>query len=234
MMNKAEKIVTMVVAIGGGFAGLWGAYTAYDASKFKQPFEQRKQIVKSFTSQISSAEGRKDNKEVIRVSLLLEKYEEKWRAARHVAKLIEPFENLEIYSLDPIERKKLRQLLAIISDVKNDVLLPPKTLGADYLALGDYHRAVAQLKVASSHNDDMTANALQAAAYGYLANSAKDQAVKEGYQAAALARFDTTQQAASKKIGELYKLRGFIAANQVLKTLLDEKGVELTSASKGR
>ena len=57
MMNKVEKIVTMVVAIGGGLAGLWGAYTAYDSSKFKQPFDEREQIVKSFKSQIESADN---------------------------------------------------------------------------------------------------------------------------------------------------------------------------------
>ncbi len=230
MMNKAEKIVTMVVAIGGGLAGLWGAYTAYDASKFKQPFDEHEQIVKSFTSQISSAEKRKDDKEVIRISLLYEKYEEKWRAARQVVKIIEPFENLATYSLSPNESKSLRQLLATVSSGESDLPIPTKTLGAAYLALGDYRRAVAQLNVVSSNNDSNT-YALKAAAYGGLANSTNDPKAKWTYQEAAVDSFALAHKASSNKDKNLY---GFVTANPNLKKLLEEKGVELTSPSNRR
>ncbi len=224
-MKKTEKIITMVVAIGGGFAGLWGAYTAYDASKFKQPFDEREQMVKSFTSQISSAEKRKDNKEAVRVSLLYEKYEEKWRAARQVVRLIEPFENLVTYSLSLNESTNLRQLLVTSSDGESNPLIPTKTLGAAYLALGEYQRAVAQLNVASNKNNDPNTYALQAAAYGGLANGTNNQKVKWTYQEAAIDNFALAHKALS---GNEEKLYGFVLANPDLKILLEKKGVELT------
>jgi hypothetical protein len=67
----------------GAVAGIWGAYTAYDASKFKQPFDIHDKTVNSFHSQIASAEARKDTAEIVRIRLSYEKFEEDWRSARY-------------------------------------------------------------------------------------------------------------------------------------------------------
>lgn len=116
MMSKAEKIITMIVAIGGGLAGVWGAYTAYDSSKFKQPFDEREQMVNSFTSQIASAEKRNAPEEVVRIRLELEKYEESWRSVRLLANLVKPIEELTVAILSDGQTETVRQLLSGISE----------------------------------------------------------------------------------------------------------------------
>src|SRR5450759_2816877 len=93
-MNALEKYTTMFAAIIAAVAGIWGAYTNYDASKFKQPFDEHGQAVKSFQSQIASAEARKDNKEVIRVRLFYERFEEGWRDARKITGIVSPLVSL--------------------------------------------------------------------------------------------------------------------------------------------
>ncbi|MEK6765089.1 MAG: hypothetical protein AABY49_02520 [Planctomycetota bacterium] len=220
-MNKIEKAVTMIIAIGGGFAGLWGAYTAHDASKFKQPFDEHDEISKSFISQISSAEKRNDNTDVIRVRLIYEKFEERWRTARQIAKITAPFENLATYKLSSDQRTNLTKLLATILAEPNAPPLSTKTLGAAYLALGDYKRAAEHLSVVSSEIKDINALALKAAAFGGLATSTNDTEAKSRYEVTATESLRAAFKESSGRTNELYS---FAEANPDLKAIFDTWG----------
>ena len=94
-MNKLEKTITMTLAIVGGIAGPWGAYTAYDSSKFKQPFDEHSEIAKSFAAQIDSAEKRNDLEEVSQLAA-------KIRAARKP----DPYKAKGIKYQDEVVKKK--------------------------------------------------------------------------------------------------------------------------------
>lgn len=230
-MNKIEKIVTIIIAIVGCVAGLWGAYTAHDASKFKQPFDEHDEISKSFTSQISSAEKRNDKTEVIRVRLSYEKFEESWRTARQIAKITAPFENLATYQLSPDQSNNLTKLLATTSTEPNALPLSTKTLGAAYLALGNYQKAAEQLSVVSSETEDSNTLALKAAAFSGLASSTIDPTTKSRYEVTAAESFRAAFKESSGRTNELY---AFAEANPNLKTILNEKGIKLTSPSSQR
>lgn len=225
MMNKAEKIVTMIVASVGGGAGLWGAYTSYDASKFTQPFDEREQIVKSFTTQIGSAEKRKDIAEVNRVRLLLEKYEESWRSARKLAKLVEPLESLKTTKLSERESHDIRELLDSWSKSEDRVSISPKTLGAAYYVAGNYQQAINQLSLVSANTNDPSVNVLKAVSFAELASSEFDQEVATAHQASAFDFFLNAKKEAPNKNQEILE---FSATSDGLKKLLEEKGIELT------
>lgn len=229
MMNKAEKIITMIVAVVGGGAGLWGAYTSHDASKFVQPFDEREQMVKSFSTQIESAEIRKDIPEVNRVRLLLEKYEEGWRSARKIAKLVEPLESLKTAKLSNSESHNIRELLNSWSKSEDRVSISPKTLGAAYYAVGDYRQAIEQLSLVSASNNDPSANALKAVSFAGLASSELDKEVATGYQISALDLFLDAKNEAPNKTQELSE---FAATSDGLKKLLEEKDIELKNGSR--
>src|SRR5882672_487199 len=110
-MNNLEKKITWALAVVGAVSGLWGAYTAYDASKFKQPFDEHDQVTKSYQAQIVSAEKRKDAPEVARVRLRFEEYEEKWRAARQIVQIVAPIESLAAVQITAEQDKTLKELL---------------------------------------------------------------------------------------------------------------------------
>lgn len=112
-MNKWEKIITMIIAIGGGIAGIWGAYASYETLKFKQPIDEHIAIAQSYLSQIDSAEKRKDEKEVKRIRSLYESFEERWRSAREIAVLVSPIEKLITTKLSTEQTKKIGKLLSV-------------------------------------------------------------------------------------------------------------------------
>lgn len=213
----------MTVAVVGAVAGIWGAYTAYDASKFKQPFDEHHQAAKSFLSQIASAEARKDRQEIIRVRLLYERFEEGWRGARQIAGLVSPLESLASANLNVDDVAAVKALLAS-SSAENSLQLPSKTLGAAYLAAGDYENAVRYLKDASTRTDDPQALALQSAAFGELAKSASTENMKASYEKSAVASFRAALASPSAKSIEL---SGFAKSNADLKAILTSHGVEL-------
>jgi hypothetical protein len=228
-MNAFEKYTTIVVAVIGAVAGIWGAYTAYDASKFKQPFDEHGQAVNSFRLQISSAEARKDSKEVIRVRLLYEKFEESWRDARRITGLVSSVESLASANLNNKDEAAVKALLASTS-AENSPQLSPKTLGAAYFAVGDYENAVRHLKDASARADDPQALALQSAAFGELAKNASTKNIKVDYENSAVASF---RAALASPLAKPLDLSGFAKRNADLKAILDEKGVALTNHSSG-
>jgi tetratricopeptide (TPR) repeat protein len=227
-MNTYEKYATIIVAIIGAVAGIWGAYTAYDASKFKQPFDEHGQIVNSFSLQIASAEARKDSKEVIRVRLLFEKFEEGWRDARKIAGLVAPLESLASTNLNTKDVATVKTLLSSAS-AGNNLPLSPRTLGAAYFAVGDYENAIRHLKDASARADDPQALALQSAAFGKLAKDASTEKMKVGYENSAVMSFRAAQ---ASPLAKPLELSGFAKGNTDLKAILDVKRVNLTHFSK--
>jgi uncharacterized protein HemY len=224
-MNKAEKVVTMLAAFIGCVAGLWGAYTAYDASKFKQPFDEHDQLSKSYVAQITSAEKRNDINEVTRVRLLYEAFEEKWRAARQIVQIVAPIENLAAVQLSAKQSTTLRELMVKATEGPTPAVMSSTTLGAAYLALNDFEDAATQLSVATSKKKDPNAFALKAAAYSGLASSTTDPNVKQKYEAAAVASFSAALKASPKST----ELTDFALANPSLKAILEEKGIKLTN-----
>lgn len=231
MMNKAEKIITMIVAMVGGAAGLWGAYTAHDASKFTQPFDEREQIVKSFANQIDRAEKRNDTDEVTRVSLLLEKYEENWRSSRLLSRLVEPIEELATAQLGESENQDITNLIASWQGSPSNVVIPPKTLGAAYFAIGDYPQAIKQLNLVTGHSDAWRTGTIKAAAYAQLASEAENQEAASALKASSVSSFLSAQAATAY---DPVRISGFVASSPELKKLLKEEGIELTNPSSRR
>jgi hypothetical protein len=222
-MNMLEKFSTMAVALFGAVAGLWGAYTAHDAAKFKQPFDERGQMASSFQSQIASAEKRKDAKEVLRVRVLYERFEEGWREGRKIIGLVAPVEALASTSLNNSDLAQLNELMS--SSDKSEFNVSPKTLGAAYLALGQYENAVRHFEVASKGSDDSRAFALQSAAFGELAKSASTDIVRSKYEDLAA---DSFRAALKSPTAKPVELSAFANANAELKAILSVKGIEIT------
>ena len=224
-MNKAEKFVTMLAAFIGCVAGLWGAYTGYDASKFKQPFDEHDQLAKSYVAEITSAEKRNDINEVTRVRLLYEAFEEKSRAAKQIVQIVAPIESLAAVQLSAKQGTTLRELMVKTAEGPTRAVLSSTTLGAAYLALNDYGDAATQLSVATSKKNDPNAFALKATAYSGLASRTTDPNVKQKHEAAAVESFTAALKASPKST----KLTDFALANPGLKVILEAKGIELTN-----
>jgi hypothetical protein len=222
-MNKIEKYLTIAFAIVGGVAGPWGAYTAHDASKFKQPFDEHDEIAKSYTAQIFSAERRADTKEVTRIRLLYEVYEERWRAVRQIAQIVAPIENLDPVQLSAQQSEGLKILLARVSADPSHPTLPAKTLGAAYLAIKDFDNAAAQFNVATSKTNDSKILALKAAAFSGLAFRTTNPSMKLMYETTAVESYVAAQKVTPKSLG----LTAFAVANPNLKAVLDNKGIEI-------
>lgn len=220
-MNTFEKLSTMSVAIIGAISGTWGAYTAHDATKFKQPFDEHEKVASSFQSQISSAEKRKDKIEALRVRILYEKFEEGWREGRAIAGLVAPVEALVSSKLGDKELAELNKLFSSSSN-KSDFGLPAKTLGAAYLAVGEYENAIRHLKIASARKDDPRALALQSVAFGRLAKGASTTGVKVNYEELAIESFRAALDSPTAKPNEL---TGYASANADLRGILFDSGV---------
>jgi len=224
-MTKIEKFVTMALAIVGGIAGPWGAYTAYDASKFRQPFDEHDQLARSYVSQISSAESRKDAPEVRRVRLLYESFEERWRAARQIVQAVASIESLSVSQLSTDQSQNLKELLAKASAGQSQPILSSRTLGAAYFAVKDYESAAVQLSEASSKSGDPNALALKAATYSALATNTEDERVKANYEAVAVESYLEALKATKNAI----QLSGFAVSNASLRATLSNNGIKLTN-----
>lgn len=218
-MNNKEKIAVLVGFIAA-MPGFWSAYNVYHASAFKHPFDEHSEIAKSYIAQITSAERRRDISEIARIRLSYERYEESWRAARQIARMVAPIENLAIVQLAPSEVDSLRSLLSQVSAGLNQPSLSPKTLGAAYLAIGDYRNAVAQLTVASKKRPDQNTLALKSAAFSGLAYETVDPANRLRYEANAVATFNSAESVGLRSSD----LSAFAIANPGLKAILDNRG----------
>lgn len=225
-MTKFEKIATgstMFVALVGAVSGGWGAYTAFDASKFKQPFFEHQQIAKSFLAEVASAEARKDAPEATRIRLRYEQFEERWRASMQIAQIVAPVESLSVSQLSKDQSQRLKELLATASQGQSQPDLSAKTLGAAYFAVKDYKAAAVQLDAATSQHSEPDALALKAAAYSALAVSTSNLSDKKMYNDVAANSFSK----ALKITTNADQLSDFTIANPSLKAVLNEKGVEI-------
>jgi hypothetical protein len=173
-MNRIEKYATIGLAVIGGIAGLWGAYTAHDAMKFQQPLDEHSKIVLSFHNQIASAEKHREESDIIRVRLEYEKYEENWRNGRRLSALVSPIESLAAHRVSDDERNEITQLLNSMGSAQASSLLDNRTLGAAYFAVGRYDEASVHFLAASKERPDPSSLALQAASLKRLSEEEQD------------------------------------------------------------
>lgn len=224
-MNRIEKIVTMLVAVVGAISGLRGAYSAYQAAKLRHPLEEHEQVARSFHGQILSAEKRDDSKEVIRIRLDYERFEESWRRARRIALIVAPVEALAGTKLGTMQTEEPKSLITVSPDELN-YGITDRTLGAAYLAIGDYKSAARRLTVAWTGRDDPKALALRSAAFGELAIAAKKESERTQYAELAAASFRAALKSPSANVTEL---SGFAKSNVTLEGILSEHGVKMTT-----
>jgi hypothetical protein len=178
-MNRIEKYSIIGMAVIGAMAGLWGAYTAYDASRFQQPLDEHSKIVLSFQNQIASAEKHREEPDVIRVRLDYEKYEESWRNGRRLSALVSPIENLAAHRVTEVERSEISQLLDSIGSTQAPLLLGNRTLGAAYFAVGSYDRASEHFLASSTERPDQSTVILRAASLSRLSQEQQDPNLKQ-------------------------------------------------------
>ena len=170
-MKSTVNIVILLLAILGAAAGLWGAYTVYNVSQFKQPFAKHEAIKASFAKQIASAEKRGNEKEIERVRKSYEEYEEGWRDSLKIATLVDV-----AYATDPAEVDEYSK--AAISLWTQNALVRTSgwltynsTLeGKARFITGEYSKAANAFELAEDQNPDNPENFInQARAYGYSA-----------------------------------------------------------------
>ena len=226
-MNRTEKTVTMLVAVVGAIAGLWGAYAAHQATRLRHPLEEHEQMARSFHGQILSAEKRNDAKEVIRIRLDYERFEEGWRRARRIALMVAPVEALAGTKISANQTEALASLVKTLPDELN-YGVSDRTLGAAYLAIGDYETAARHLTAASTGRDDPKALALRSAAFGELANAAQKESERSQYAELAAESFRAALNSPSANVTEL---SGFAKINAALEGILATHGVEMTTRS---
>jgi tetratricopeptide (TPR) repeat protein len=148
-MNKFEKYGTMLVALVGAVTGGWSVYTDYDKSEFLKPIHLREATVKSFQSQIKSANQRKDDPEVLRVSLEYEKYEELWRNSQQLAALTAAISNLVSFEVTPEQSNRLDAILDSSDSYLAAGLTEPEAIASAYLVTGDFSNATKYFEVAA-------------------------------------------------------------------------------------
>jgi hypothetical protein len=177
-MKTWEKLCTVGIAVVGACSGLWGAYTAHEAMKLKQPLDEHTEVVKSYQGQIASAKARKDLPVVVRLQIEYETYEEQWRTLKRVSALVEPITDLRAAKLSPEESFTLGGLLGQLSKASVVTNSDPITMGAAYLALDKYDSAAHAFAQTVAGPKSLV---LKAAAFGGLANSTADVDLRREY-----------------------------------------------------
>lgn len=160
-MKTNIAIVLSIIATGtGGF----GAYTAWQANKFRQPLDKHQQVAMSFKDQISSAEHRGDNSNANIVRIEYEKYEKSWRDSQFLERVTASIRSLDMENITETKRTEISNALNKITNSYAVTTASPEAFGAAYYALGEYKKAAEQLGVALATNpSDNNIRALQAA-----------------------------------------------------------------------
>lgn len=121
-LNWSVTLVTLAVSV-------WGAYTAFDASKAKQHLDEHSSIVKSFQSEIESASKRNDSKKVEQLRYDYEKYESDWRSGQLVKAQIKTLRIDGFSSISSEERDSIIKNYMGISQPYRDVAFSSQELG---------------------------------------------------------------------------------------------------------
>ncbi|EGR2186103.1 hypothetical protein P3551_23665 [Vibrio parahaemolyticus] len=124
-----STILNWSVTLGTLVVSIWGAYTAYDASKAKQHLDDHSSIVKSFQNEIESASKRKDNKKVEQLRYDYEKYESDWREGRIVKAQLKIARIDGFSSISIEERESILNAYMGISKPYRDVAFSSQELG---------------------------------------------------------------------------------------------------------
>jgi hypothetical protein len=177
-MKTWEKLCTVGIALVGACSGVWGAYTADEAMKIKQPLDVHTEVVKSYQGQIASAKARKDQPAVARLQIEYETYEEQWRTLERVSAIVEPITDLRAAKLSPEESSTLDGLLGQLSKASVVTNSDPTTMGAAYLALDKYDSAAHAFAQTVAGPKSLV---LKAAAFGGLANGTANVDLRREY-----------------------------------------------------
>jgi hypothetical protein len=202
-LSTPEKCIGVIVAL----TALIGAVTGVWALMAKQPLDEHTEVAKSFLGQIDSASARADSREVTRVRLLYEEWEQHWRNERVIVALVRPLQQLESTQLSPSDTQRLAQLVG--GKAVTHTAASAAALGAAYIALNDYRNAATQLSGVTS---DPKTLVLKAVAFDGLSKDTSDATLKAQY-------FDTARQSLDKGIagsrltGEYQTVQRFVEAS---------------------
>ena len=145
--------------------------------------------------------------------------------ARRIALIVAPVEALAGTKLGTMQTEEPKSLITVSPDELN-YGITDRTLGAAYLAIGDYKSAARRLTVAWTGRDDPKALALRSAAFGELAIAAKKESERTQYAELAAASFRAALKSPSANVTEL---PGFAKSNVTLEGILSEHGVKMTT-----
>lgn len=167
---------TAVSVASTAVVALWGAYTAYQVQKFQQPFDKHAALVISFRNQIDSAIERQDDKEVSRIRVAYESFEENWRAGQIVADLVQQAFKLDSSQISESVRETTTVwLLGVEKDQSLGIGFSSQFLGDAWFVAGDYRKALVNYKSAESHEaDNPLIYARQSRSYWELWRSEED------------------------------------------------------------
>lgn len=115
-LNWTVTVLTLTVSV-------WGAYTAYDASKAKQPFDKHSAVAQSFQSEINSAQKRGDDEKVSKLRIEYEVYESDWRKSQLLAERLNVGRTIGFTIIPTAERLEIVSLFSNISSINRSAVL---------------------------------------------------------------------------------------------------------------
>lgn len=217
-MKFTLNIVILLLAIIGAAAGLWGAYTVFDVTQYRQPFAKHEAIQASFNKQIASAEKRGNEKELERLRKSYEGYEEGWRESLKIATLVDV-----AYASDPVEIDEFSK--AAISLWTQNALVRTSgwlsynstLIGKARFISGEYQKAANAFELAEDQEPNNPENFVnQARAYGYAAAHSSSGEDKISYTEAAVQCAKTALQLLNSQ-----PLPIVVSNDQILKSIFE-------------
>ena len=189
-MNKSIPIIVVCLALIGAVAGIWGAYTTYNATKPEQSIGRHLAMQASFEKQIASVQKRGNERELLRLQKAYEDYEEGWRESLKIATLVEV-----AYASKPDEIDQYTK--AAISLWTHNAIVRTSgwltynaaLVGKAWFISGEYAKASRAFGLAQDHNPKNPVNYINTArALGYLAAYSSDPEEKVKYTEFAIQR----------------------------------------------
>ncbi len=134
-LNWTVTLMTLGVSI-------WGAYTAYDASKAKQHLDEHGSLVKSFQSEIESATKRGDKSKIQKLRVEYEAFESNWRKTKLVKAQVNQLRGIGFDFVSNAEKSSLVQSYNSIPLEYRELAFTPQELGDISFINGNYDVAV--------------------------------------------------------------------------------------------